>query len=120
MLEDELRLLGISWASNKHRGPAEFLGLLLSDPGGVPSISLTRKRRDSLLQEIAEWRHRSRECRAARWARATRRSSRAGRVVGEASTGTPNWLSWLGARLLNLRSGVRFPLKGRACAMAPS
>ena len=36
------------------------------------------------------------------------------------ATGTPNWLSWLGARLLNLRSGVRFPLKGRTCAMAPS
>ena len=70
MLEDELRLLGISWAPNKHRGPAEvmeFLGLLLSNLGGVPSISLTRKRRDGLLQEIAEWRQ---------WSSAERREGR--------------------------------------------
>ena len=56
MLED---ILGICWAPNKHRGPAsvvEFLGLLISNLGGVPSISLTRKRRDGLLREIGEWR----------------------------------------------------------------
>ena len=59
LLEDELRALGICWAPNKHRGPAsvmEFLGLLLSNLEGVPSISLTRKRRNGLLREIGEWR----------------------------------------------------------------
>ena len=45
----------------------EFLGLLLSNLGGVPSISLTRKRRDGLLQEIAEWR---------KWSSAERREGR--------------------------------------------
>ena len=59
MLEDEFRARGISWAPHKHRGPAacmEFLGLLLANVDGDLSISLTRKRRDSLLGQIREWR----------------------------------------------------------------
>ena len=59
MLEDEFRARGISWAPHKHSGPAacmEFLGLLLANVDGDLSISLTRKRRDSLLEQIREWR----------------------------------------------------------------
>ena len=58
ILEEELEARGISWAPHKQRGPAaamEFLGLLLANLEGEMSISLTRKRRDSLLKELAEW-----------------------------------------------------------------
>ena len=48
MLEAELRERGISWAPHKHRGPAECID-------GKMSISLTRKRRDGLLELIDEW-----------------------------------------------------------------
>ena len=58
MLEAELAERGISWAPHKHRGPArcmEFLGLLLANVNGQQGISLTRKRRDGLLELIADW-----------------------------------------------------------------
>ena len=58
MLEAELRARGISWAPHKHRGPAEcieFLGLLLANIDGKMSISLTRARRDGLLELIDSW-----------------------------------------------------------------
>lgn len=58
LLEDELRRRGITWAPHKHRGPAmamEFLGLLLSNLKGEMAISLTRARRQKLLDLICEW-----------------------------------------------------------------
>ena len=58
LLEAELAERGISWAPHKHRGPArcmEFLGLLLANVNGQQGISLTRKRRDGLLELIAAW-----------------------------------------------------------------
>ena len=53
MLEAELRARGISWAPHKHR--VEFLGLLLANIDGKMSISLTRARRDGLLELIDSW-----------------------------------------------------------------
>jgi hypothetical protein len=58
LLEAELAERGISGAPHKHRGPAkcmELLGLLLANVNGQQGISLTRKRRDGLLELIAAW-----------------------------------------------------------------
>eukprot|EP00966_Prymnesium_polylepis_P003842 87461-Prymnesium_polylepis.1 len=72
MLEEELLARGtVEWAPHKHRGPAtsmEFLGLLLAVVEGKCFISLTRKRRGSLLSLIDEW---------LEWEAAERREGRA-------------------------------------------
>ena len=58
MLEAEMEALGLQVAPNKSRGPCkciEFLGLLLSNVKGTRGITITRKRRAKLEEEMAQW-----------------------------------------------------------------
>ena len=61
MLEEEMRARGLQVAPNKSRGPCrciEFLGLLLSNVEGCRGITITRKRREKLEEEMERWRAR--------------------------------------------------------------
>ena len=58
MLEAEMEALGLQVAPNKSRGPCkciEFLGLLLSNVKGARGITITKKRRTKLEEEMARW-----------------------------------------------------------------
>jgi hypothetical protein len=58
LLEAELSKRNLQWAPHKERGPCrciEFLGLLISNVEGARGISISRKRMESTLQELAKW-----------------------------------------------------------------
>ena len=58
LLEAEFAARGLQWAPHKKRGPCrciEFLGLLLCNVEGLRGITISRKRRASLMADIEAW-----------------------------------------------------------------
>ena len=58
LLEEEFAERGLQWAPHKKRGPCrsiEFLGLLLCNVSGQRGVTITKKRREKIEEEMARW-----------------------------------------------------------------